>query len=92
MPINNHSGEYGGIRVETVVGDGQVVDNDQWVADRAHREHQTQANEPWSQGYMAPGELEEKIAALYDEFAPVEADPEIINANRQDLKTRNLDK
>ena len=91
MPINNHSGEYGGIRVETNV-EGHIVDNDQWVAERAYREHQTQSTEPWSQGYMAPGELEEKIAALYDEFAPVEADPEILNANRNDLKARNLNR
>jgi hypothetical protein len=89
MPINNYGSN---LRVETVVGNGEVVDNDEWVAERAYREHQTPANEPWAQGYMPPSELEEKIAALYDEFAPVEADPEIINANRKDLKTRNLDK
>jgi hypothetical protein len=88
MPINNQGSN---LRVETNV-DGRIVDNDEWVAERAYREHQTPANEPWSQGYMDPAELQEKIAALYEEFAPVEADPELLQANRNDLKARNLNR
>jgi hypothetical protein len=88
MPINTHGSN---IRVETNV-EGQMVDNDEWVAERAYREHQTTPTEPWHQGYEEQQLLKQKIQELYEEFAPVEADPEIINANRKDLKTRNLDR
>lgn len=97
MPINNQTkyDEGPGIRVETNVN-GNIVDNDQWVQDKAHLEHTQVPNEPWAQGFeQAQAEQEEmqrKIRELYEEFTGVTPDPSLIEANLNDLKLRNLDK
>lgn len=86
MPINTHGS---GIRVETNVN-GVLKDNDEWVAEKALLEHQTTPTEPWHQGYVPPEVIQQKVAELYEEFRPVEADPEVLEANKKDLKSRNL--
>ena len=88
MPVNNWDSN---LRVETNVN-GVVKDNEEWVAERAKLEHQTTAVEPWSQGYIPPEEVQAKIDALYEEFSPVEAPEELLDANKKDLKIRNLDR
>ena len=88
MPINNYGSD---LSVETNVN-GIIKQNDDWIAERSQLEHQQTPSEPWAQGYEEQQLLKQKIRELYEEFAPLEADPEILNANRQDLKTRNLDR
>ena len=91
MAIWNHADSP--IRVETNV-QGKMVDNDEWIADKAALEHKQVPSEPWAQGYeQAQAEKEEmqrKIRELYEEFTEVQPDPSLTQANNNDLKKRNL--
>ena len=89
MPINTHSRyeDSGGIRVETMTHNGPV-DNDAFVANKAHEEHSAvDCSVPWSQSYR-PDTPEEPL--YVDDISDVEIDPDILQANRNDLRIRNL--
>ena len=86
MPINNWDSN---LRVETNVN-GHIKVNDDWIAEKSQLEHQQTPSEPWAQGYIPPEEVKQKIKELYEEFKPVEADPDLLEANNQDLKRLNI--
>jgi hypothetical protein len=88
MPVNTF---HSNLRVETNVG-GELVDNDEYQSSKAKAEHQVQLNStnPWSQSYNAPDE--QTLRDLYTKESQVEPDPSLQQANKQDLKIRNLNK
>ena len=87
MPLNNWDSN---LRVETNVNN-VIRDNEEWLAEKNQLEHQSNPTEPWQQGYVSPQDLKAAVDELYEEFShPVEADPALLEAHKQDLKIRNL--
>lgn len=86
MPIQTNSqySEEGGIRVETMTSNGPV-DNDDYVAAKAHHEHNLVSNEPWSQSYKPNREV-----CWDDTEEVIVLDPEVSEAIRRDIRKRNL--
>jgi hypothetical protein len=90
MPVNNWGTN---LRVETVVGNGEIKDNEEWLAEKNQLEHQQNPTEPWHKGYVSSEQLKAAVDELYEEFShPVEADPALLEAHKQDLKIRNLNR
>lgn len=80
MAVNNYGTN---LRVVTNV-QGNIVDNDEYVATRAAYEHNNQAKvEPTSS-------QRERLKVMYAPEIVVEEDPALIAANIKDLKNRNL--
>ena len=80
MPINTHGS---GIQVITNVG-GDLLDNDEFVAQRAHAEHTVQATSdlPWSQSYKA-----DEVPFIED-TDPAQPDPALDAAHQKDLRNK----
>ena len=88
MPINTFNSN---LRVETNVN-GNLWDNDEFVAQKAHSEHTVQETSdlPWSQSYKPTNE--QALQDLYAKQGQIEVNPTISAANKQDLKIKNLDR
>ena len=88
MPINTFDTN---LRVVTNVN-GDLLDNDEFVAQKAHAEHNDQATSdlPWSQSCKPNNE--QVLQDLYTKQAQIEVDPTISDANKLDLKIKNLDR
>lgn len=87
MAINTHGSH---IKVETNVN-GNVVDNDEYVAYKARLEHTRTENVPWSQSYVPPTEeQEQQLKELYEKKVEVKEDPTILTANRELLKAKGI--
>ena len=71
---------------------GDLLDNDEFVAQKAHAEHNDQETSdlPWSQSYKPSNE--QVLQDLYTKQGQIEADQSISDANKQDLKIKNLDR
>jgi hypothetical protein len=86
MAINNYTGRAHGIRTETNV-QGTFVDNDEYVASRAHDEHNPQPSDnPWSTTYRHNRE----VIWQEEPTPPLQLDPELKAAIKRDLKIRNI--
>ena len=88
MPINTFDSN---LRVVTNVN-GDLWDNDEFVAQKAHSEHNDQetSDNPWSQSYNPNNE--QALQDLYTKQTQIDVDPTISDANKQDLKIKNLDR
>jgi hypothetical protein len=83
MPINNYTGRANGIRTVTNVGN-EFVDNDEYVGNRSHNEHNPQPSDnPWSTTYQPPQPIWQEEPA-----PPLQLDPELKAAIKRDLKIR----
>ena len=87
-PINTFDSN---LRVVTNVN-GDLWDNDEFVAQKAHAEHNDQetSDNPWSQSYNPNNE--QALQDLYTKQTQIDVDPTISDANKQDLKIKNLDR
>jgi hypothetical protein len=85
MAVNNYGTN---LRVETNV-QGNLVDNDEYVATKAAYEHNLQA-QPSENAWAA--NHKDRLQNLYQPESSFEADPTVLAANKQDLKIRNLNK
>jgi len=83
MPVNSQGSS---LSVVTNVG-GQMLDNDEYVAQRASREHNYES-EPQSERAWASNYQPEPI--YVEDVAPVIPDPAVAAAVKKDLKKRNL--
>jgi hypothetical protein len=86
MAINNFA-RGNGIRTETNV-QGTFVDNDEYVASRAHDEHNhVNTTSPWGQGYQPP-----QPEPIWQEepAPPLVLDDELKAAIKRDLRIRNI--
>jgi hypothetical protein len=86
MAINSQGS---GITVVTNVG-GELVDNDEFVAYKAHVEHSRdslpQSERPWASNYVPPKPFE----PIDDDVPAIPEDATISKVNQKDLKTRNI--
>jgi hypothetical protein len=86
MPVNTFNS---GLRVETNVG-GEVVDNDEYIAQKNNWEHSHHPTEPWQRGYQAEVQEELLQDILMPKSDPIEPDPALLTANRNDLKIKGF--
>ena len=88
MPINTFGSN---LQVVTNVN-GDLLDNDEFTAQKAHAEHNDQETSdlPWSQSYKPNNE--QVLQELYTKQEQIEVDQSISDANKQDLKIKNLDR
>jgi hypothetical protein len=86
MAINNYSGRANSIRTETNV-QGTFVDNDEYVASRAHNEHNPQPSDnPWSTTYKPNRE----VIWQEEPQPPLVLDDALKTALKNDLKIRGI--
>ena len=88
MPVNTFGSN---LQVVTNVN-GDLLDNDEFTAQKAHAKHNEQETSdlPWSQSYKPNNE--QVLQELYTKQEQIEVDQSISDANKQDLKIKNLDR
>ena len=85
MPVNTFGSN---IKVETNVG-GEMLDNDEYISKKNNWEHHHHPTEPWQQG---TAEIQDGLLQdiLLPKSEPIELDPALTTANRNDLKIKGF--